>query len=109
MLEDPIKGTLCISRNSRSFRCVSSVDNDVSFVFKRAYSTDGEESQRAPSDRTMSEYMIANERAAASVVGPETRHKDRHKAGVSRQSNYDTEGSDIYVTSAAYRAPSEMR
>ena len=27
------------------------------------YSTDGEES-RAPSDRTMSEYMVANERAA---------------------------------------------
>ncbi|GFG32186.1 hypothetical protein Cfor_04527 [Coptotermes formosanus] len=70
----------------------------------RAYSTDGEESQRALSDRTMSEYMIANERAAASVVGPE----DRHRNGASRQSNYDTEGSEIYITSAAYRAPSEM-
>jgi len=74
----------------------------------RAYSTDGEESQRAPSDRTMSEYMIANERAAATVVGPEDRHKHRHKTAASRPSNYDTEGSEIYVTSAAYRAPSEL-
>lgn len=29
----------------------------------QGYSTDGEES-RAPSDRTLSEYMVANERAA---------------------------------------------
>ena len=57
----------------------------------------------------MSEYMIANERAAATVVGPENRHKDRHKTGATRRSNYDTEGSEIYVTSAAYRAPSELR
>jgi len=57
----------------------------------------------------MSEYMIANERAAATVVGPEDRHKHRHKTGASRPSNYDTEGSEIYVTSAAYRAPSELR
>ncbi|KAJ9575904.1 hypothetical protein L9F63_007216 [Diploptera punctata] len=102
----------------------------------RAYSTDGEESQRAPSDRTMSEYMIANERAAAQVVNrPPTatsdhadsrnhrrehkkeHKKDRHRNGSRapsaasnhRSHHYDNDGSDIYVTSAAYRAPSEVR
>jgi hypothetical protein len=83
-------------------------------LFNRAYSTDGEESQRAPSDRTMSEYMIANERAAATVVAPadnRNHRKNRHTNGVgkSRSSHYDNEGSDIYVTSAAYKAPSELR
>ncbi|PSN48522.1 hypothetical protein C0J52_05908 [Blattella germanica] len=100
----------------------------------RAYSTDGEESQRAPSDRTMSEYMIANERAAATVVSrPATAASDRtesrnHRRGYHKEhkkdrrrngsrapsaasnhrSNFDNDGSDIYVTSAAYRAPSEL-
>jgi hypothetical protein len=82
-------------------------------LFNRAYSTDGEESQRAPSDRTMSEYMIGNERAATTVVAPDERNhrKDRQTNGgsKSRGSHYDNEGSDIYVTSAAYKAPSELR
>jgi hypothetical protein len=77
-------------------------------LFNRVYSTDGEESQRAPSDRTMSEYMISNERAATTAVSPDERNhrKDRHTNG---GSHYDNEGSDIYVTSAAYKAPSELR
>ncbi|XP_069688063.1 uncharacterized protein [Periplaneta americana] len=98
----------------------------------RAYSTDGEESHRAPSDRTMSEYMIANERASATVVAPtsassdsrnhrrgnnrENRRDRQHRNGSrapsaasnTRNSHYDNEGSDIYVTSAAYKAPSEL-
>ncbi|XP_034250331.1 uncharacterized protein LOC117650836 [Thrips palmi] len=95
----------------------------------QGYSTDGEES-RAPSDRTLSEYMVANERAA---VLP--RHsRDREWAHVhqthgarspsrgpprapsrnSRSSRHqganhlDDDSSDIYVTSAVYRAPSEF-
>ncbi|KDR21200.1 uncharacterized protein LOC110828306 isoform X2 [Zootermopsis nevadensis] len=79
----------------------------------RAYSTDGEESQRAPSDRTMSEYMIANERAAATVVEPgnsRSHRRDQQRNGASKMksSHYDNEGSEIYVTSAAYKAPSEL-
>jgi hypothetical protein len=88
----------------------------MAFMFplsNRAYSTDGEESQRAPSDRTMSEYMIGNERAATTLVAHDERNhrKDRHTNGgsKSRDSHYDNEGSDIYVTSAAYKSPSELR
>jgi hypothetical protein len=61
----------------------------------------------------MSEYMIANDRAAATVVAPDDRNhgKDRQANGVSKskRSHHDNEGSDIYVTSAAYKAPSELR
>ena len=84
----------------------------------------------------MSEYMIANERATAQVINrPPTatsdradsrnnqrghhkdHKKDRHRNGsrapsaasVHRSQHYDNDGSDIYVTSAAYRAPSEVR
>ncbi|XP_015590820.1 uncharacterized protein LOC107265645 [Cephus cinctus] len=101
----------------------------------RSYSTDGEESQRAPSDRTMSEYIVANEHA--SMVKPmvpsrknrgekhERRSRSAHGgrgsvlSGASRQSlnhlnksashgSLCDNGSDIYVTSAAYKAPSEI-
>ena len=82
-------------------------------MVNRAYSTDGEESQRAPSDRTLSEYMVGNESAAATEAAPGERNhrKDRHRNGrsKSRNNHYDNEGSDIYVTSAAYKAPSELR
>lgn len=64
----------------------------------RGYLTD-EESQRAPSDRTTSECMIANERA--SVIN--AYRKDSPKRHFS---NHDNE--EIYVTSGAYRAPSEI-
>lgn len=95
----------------------------------QGYSTDGEES-RAPSDRTLSEYMVANERAA---VLPRHSSRDREWAHVhqsphrspsrgpprapsrnSRSSRHQGAGhleddaSDIYVTSAVYRAPSEF-
>ncbi|XP_075224737.1 uncharacterized protein LOC142326274 [Lycorma delicatula] len=82
------------------------------------YSTDGEESQRAASDRTVSEYMVANERAR--VMPPPRKHKtkqrskseERERRSIHSQSqsqyNTDHEGSDIYVTSGAYRAPSEI-
>ncbi|XP_026280315.2 uncharacterized protein LOC113207818 [Frankliniella occidentalis] len=115
------------------------------------YSTDGEES-RAPSDRTLSEYMVANERAAVlprrsrerdwepvhvphhaphRALAPHGQQPQRgggHQPGqqggagprapsrtsrASRHNNashnhgYD-DSSDIYVTSAAYRAPSEF-
>lgn len=111
------------------------------------YSTDGEESQRAASDRTVSEYMVTNEKAR--VVPPPRKHRsttaasnaaskqrsksddrlDRRYENGGRRSNLsnhshshthrhahppshhhytDHEGSDIYVTSGAYRAPSEI-
>uniref|UniRef100_A0A1B6DYU1 Uncharacterized protein n=2 Tax=Clastoptera arizonana TaxID=38151 RepID=A0A1B6DYU1_9HEMI len=79
----------------------------------RGYSTDGEESQRAPSERTMSEYTVTNERS--NVMPPPRKHhskrnQERERArSEERQSQYtDPEGSDIYVTSGAYRAPSEI-
>lgn len=77
----------------------------------------GEESQRAASDRTMSEYTVTNERAR--VVPPPRKHRARshereRRARSEERPHYthphtDHEGSDIYVTSAAYRAPSEIR
>ncbi|XP_046659316.1 uncharacterized protein LOC124353498 isoform X2 [Homalodisca vitripennis] len=78
----------------------------------RGYSTDGEDSQRAASDRTMSEYTVTNERAR--VMPPPRRHRsksrerERRSRSEERQQYTDQEGSDIYVTSAAYRAPSEI-
>lgn len=81
------------------------------------------EDSRAPSDRTMSEYMIANERATASTLTtPSHKHRTRRSRSqerpprahsvTSHHSNgnrhYD-ENSDIYITTAAYRPPSEIR
>lgn len=117
----------------------------------RGYSTDGEESHRAPSERTMSEYTMANERTSPghynsarktringvhttdsgigvvmsggggssvnnggprslgpSVInGPPTRIPPRAPSALSYDHGGDA-GSDIYVTSAAYKAPSEI-
>lgn len=133
----------------------------------RAYSTDGEESQRAPSERTISEYTIVHEKASppghttpGSTAGHQ--HKSRLKSSsayhhhnhhqphhnllmdtltvdgnlgkrmsssgsggstsggrpppmrnfLSMHNNYDQSidaSSDIYVTSGAYKAPSEIR
>ncbi|XP_066586326.1 uncharacterized protein [Prorops nasuta] len=99
------------------------------------YLTDGEESQRAPSDRTMSEYIVANDCATMSKpVVPARKHNNRDKydrdeekrsrhihtshgsvlSGGSRQNlhplskNLYDNGSDIYVTSAAYRTTSDI-
>ncbi|KAM7358667.1 uncharacterized protein ACRADG_003554 isoform 1-T2 [Cochliomyia hominivorax] len=109
----------------------------------RGYSTDGEESHRAPSERTMSEYTIAHERTSPqghyhssrktrlnghsngtssghynqSVVDgggprslngpPPSRLPPRAPSALSYDHGGDA-GSDIYVTSAAYKAPSEI-
>lgn len=95
----------------------------------RGYWTDGEESQRAPSERTLSEYTTANERNTSPphvhrdkyrndlnsgpknlgpTYGPPTRVPPRAPSALSYEHGGDT-GSDIYVTSAAYRVPSEYR
>ncbi|EEZ99837.1 uncharacterized protein LOC657010 [Tribolium castaneum] len=77
-----------------------------------AYS-DGEESQRAPSERTLSEYTsvpytIVNERNGRSKYhNGVNNHPPRAASVMSRGSGYDN-GSDIYVTSGAYKAPSEI-
>lgn len=91
----------------------------------RGYWTDGEESQRAPSERTLSEYTMAHERPPQPPTrkskavnggprplgpssGPPTRMPPRAPSALSYDHGGDT-GSDIYVTSAAYKAPSEIR
>ncbi|KAL1402787.1 hypothetical protein quinque_005219 [Culex quinquefasciatus] len=109
----------------------------------RGYSTDGEDSQRAPSDRTVSEYTVANERATPPTApsrksrggshgahngngggprplsSPPTRAPPRAPSALSYDHGGGTggggggggageTGSDIYVTSAAYKAPSEI-
>ncbi|CAH1101001.1 unnamed protein product [Psylliodes chrysocephalus] len=85
-----------------------------------AYS-DGEESQRAPSERTLSEYTsvpytIVNERNGRKYHNHQKSNSYqngnhstpiRAPSALSRGSGYDTNGSDIYVTSGAYKAPSE--
>lgn len=112
-------------------RGVDAVDYSHS---NRGYWTDGEESQRAPSERTLSEYTTANERNTSPphvhrdkyhrsdlnagpknlgpTYGPPTRVPPRAPSALSYEHGGDT-GSDIYVTSAAYResnrAPSEYR
>ncbi|XP_054286768.1 uncharacterized protein LOC129002757 isoform X1 [Macrosteles quadrilineatus] len=79
---------------------------------ERGYYTDGEDSQRAASERTMSEYTVTNERAR--VVPPPRKHRPRSRSRErdrrtrSEERYYPEEGSDIYVTSAAYRPPSEI-
>ncbi|XP_037936303.1 uncharacterized protein LOC119670208 [Teleopsis dalmanni] len=95
----------------------------------RGYSTDGEESHRAPSERTMSEYTIAHERS--SPHGQHYNSSRKSRVNISQHTNntnsrslmgstpmrtssvlsYDhggDAGSDIYVTSGAYKAPSEI-
>lgn len=68
----------------------------------RAFATSeaGDQSPRAPSDRTVSEYMIANERLGVREPQPST-----SRGGGSYRDNH----SDIYVQQSTYRAPSEYR
>ncbi|XP_031830404.1 uncharacterized protein LOC116426079 [Nomia melanderi] len=102
----------------------------------RDYLTDGDESHRAPSDRTVSEYIVSVDHATM-VKGmkkdrPEKYEKDEGRrsrsthnsrvsvlSGSSRQGLHPLRksashgsicdnGSDIYVTSAAYRATSDI-
>ncbi|XP_018566880.1 uncharacterized protein LOC108907620 isoform X2 [Anoplophora glabripennis] len=90
-------------------------------VTRSAAYSDGEESQRAPSERTLSEYTsvpytIVNERNGRKYDGTHQKGSSyqnghhsspRAPSAMSRGSGYDTNGSDIYVTSGAYKAPSE--
>jgi len=93
----------------------------------RAYFSDGDDS-RAPSERTLSEYTIANERSSPpQAPARKSRDKSRERGFVdgprplssppSRPAprapsalSYDRggENGDIYVTSAVYKAPSEI-
>lgn len=79
----------------------------------RGYSTDGEESQREPSERTMSEYTtvpytVVNERLSVPARKHRSGTKPSSVLSQSRNNDYGDNGSDIYVTSAAYKAPSEI-
>lgn len=89
----------------------------------RAYFSDGDDS-RAPSERTLSEYTMANERSTPPqapirksrertyadgprpLSSPPSRPAPRAPSALS----YDNggENGDIYVTSAVYKAPSEI-
>lgn len=90
----------------------------------RAYFSDGDES-RPPSERTLSEYTMVNERmttpphsgtsrksrdksrssnGARSLSSPPTRTPPRAPSAMS----YSGDNGDIYVTSAAYKTPSEV-
>lgn len=101
----------------------------------REYLTDGEESHRAPSDRTLSEYIVSTDHATmvkAMRKNPEKYEKEEERrsrsthnsrgsvlSGSSRHGLHPLSksashgsicdnGSDIYVTSAAYRATSDI-
>ncbi|GBP24160.1 hypothetical protein EVAR_10384_1 [Eumeta japonica] len=67
----------------------------------RASSRDGDESHRAPSERTVSEYTTMEERR----VLPNEGRGRRARSGDSPRDS----ASEVYVTSAAYRPPSEIR
>ncbi|CAO1423584.1 unnamed protein product [Diamesa hyperborea] len=96
----------------------------------RGYSTDGDESNyRAPSERTLSEYTVTNERASPPeaptrksrdksrnnaiydgprpLSSPPSRPPPRAPSAMSAMS-YGGDNGDIYVTSAVYKAPSEI-
>lgn len=102
----------------------------------RAYFSDGDES-RAPSERTLSEYTMANERTTTPPQAPARKSRDKSRNGSSSNNgvvyadgprslssppptrpppragsalSYDNggENGDIYVTSAAYKTPSEI-
>ena len=100
----------------------------------RAYFSDGEDS-RPPSERTLSEFTIHNERSTPPQA-PARKHRDRsHNRGsdldgyfsdgprplssppkrpaprAPLSNSYDNHGADngdIYISSAAYKAPSEL-
>lgn len=90
----------------------------------RAYFSDGDDS-RAPSERTLSEYTMTNERSTPpQAPSRKSRDKSRNPDGPRSLSSppsrppprapsalsYDHggENGDIYVTSAVYKAPSEI-
>ncbi|KAG5670404.1 hypothetical protein PVAND_000672 [Polypedilum vanderplanki] len=85
----------------------------------RAYFSDGDDS-RAPSERTLSEYAVTNERTTppqapmrksrstekSSPLNPPSRPPPRAPSALSYDHGGET--GDIYVTSAAYKTPSEI-
>ncbi|KRT85295.1 hypothetical protein AMK59_242 [Oryctes borbonicus] len=82
-------------------------DSPIPVHAPRSVYSDGEESQRAPSERTLSEYTpytVVSERDGRRY---QSRNSPRAPSAMSRGSGYDN-GSDIYVTSGAYKAPSEL-
>ncbi|XP_045450730.1 uncharacterized protein LOC123659571 [Melitaea cinxia] len=64
---------------------------------------DENDSHRAPSERTLSEYTAINERTRTPSGGEHRNGRRHHNNGSPRDS-----GSEVYVTSAAYRPPSEI-
>ncbi|XP_004931603.3 uncharacterized protein LOC101743327 [Bombyx mori] len=71
----------------------------------RASSRDENDSHRAPSERTLSEYTTMDERTR-SPSGNDHRNGRRHQQ--TNGSPRADSASDVYVTSAAYRPPSEI-
>ncbi|KAL0822291.1 hypothetical protein ABMA28_004401 [Loxostege sticticalis] len=91
----------------------SGVDSPSSGAYlHRGSSRDENDSHRAPSERTLSEYTTMDERTRSPSGGGDHRHDQRHERNGRRHPNGSPKadsGSDVYVTSAAYRPPSEIR
>ncbi|VVC97113.1 uncharacterized protein LOC126966417 [Leptidea sinapis] len=78
----------------------SGVDSPSSGAYlHRASSREENDSHRAPSERTLSEYTTMDERARSPS------RSDRHAR---RHPNAADSASDVYVTSGAYRPPSDI-
>ncbi|KAL0822292.1 hypothetical protein ABMA28_004401 [Loxostege sticticalis] len=90
----------------------SGVDSPSSGAYlHRGSSRDENDSHRAPSERTLSEYTTMDERTRSPSGGGDHRHDQRHERNGRRHPNGSPKadsGSDVYVTSAAYRPPSEI-
>ncbi|KAI4471151.1 hypothetical protein MML48_1g08466 [Holotrichia oblita] len=82
-------------------------DSPIPVHIPRSVYSDGEESQRAPSERTLSEYAPYTVMSERDGRRYQSRNPPRAPSAMSRGSGYDN-GSDIYVTSGAYKAPSEL-
>ncbi|CAG9561434.1 unnamed protein product [Danaus chrysippus] len=79
----------------------SGVDSPSSGGFiHRASSRDENDSHRAPSERTLSEYTTIDERKRSP--------SGEHRSGKRHNGSPRDSGSEVYVTSAAYRPPSEI-
>lgn len=70
----------------------------------RSSSRDGED--RAPSERTLSEYTTMDERTRSPSSGGE--HRNGRKHHQTNGSPRADSGSEVYVTSGAYRPPSQI-
>ncbi|KAL4703259.1 hypothetical protein ACJJTC_018024 [Scirpophaga incertulas] len=82
----------------------SGVDSPSSAAYlHRSSPRDENDSHRAPSERTLSEYTTMDERTRSPSGEP--RHEPRNGR---RKNGSPRADSDVYVTSAAYRAPSEI-